>query len=111
MIRNTRRRIHHALNGKSKSSSTGDILGIDIDHFRKWIEWLFTPERGWSNTEVDHVKPICMFDVSKDEELREAFCWKNIQPLLKQDHQLKGTRFHFLDHQLQYIKTYQFKIK
>ena len=31
LIRNTRQRIHHALNGKSKSSSTRDILGIDID--------------------------------------------------------------------------------
>ena len=32
-------------------------------------------EINWRNIEVDHVKPICMFDVSKD--LREAFCWKN----------------------------------
>ena len=35
---NTRRRIHHALNGKSKSSSTRDFLGIDIDLYREWIE-------------------------------------------------------------------------
>ena len=31
LIRNTRRRFHHALNGQPKSSSTRDILGIDID--------------------------------------------------------------------------------
>ena len=31
LIKNTRRRIHHALNGKLKSSSTKEILGIDID--------------------------------------------------------------------------------
>ena len=31
LIRNTRRRVHQALNGKSKSSSIRDILGIDID--------------------------------------------------------------------------------
>ena len=37
----------------------------------------------WSNIEIDHVKPICMFDVSKDEELKEAFSLKNTQPLLK----------------------------
>ena len=60
-----------------KSSSTKDILGIDIDTYRKWIEWQFTPEMNWSNTEVDHVKPIRMFDVSKDEELKEVFSWKN----------------------------------
>ena len=72
------------------------------------MEFQFTPEMNWSNIENDHVKPICMFDVSKDEELREAFCWKNTQPLLKKDHQIKGTKFNFLDYQLQFIKAYQF---
>ena len=64
----------------------------------------------WSNIEIDRVKPICMFDVSKDEELKEGFNWKNTQPLLKQDHQLKGTKFNFLDYQLHFI-TAIFKIK
>ena len=44
----------------------------------------------WSNIELDHVKTISLFDVSKDEELREAFNWKKTQPLLKYDHQKKG---------------------
>ena len=108
MIRNTRRRIHHAVNGKSKSPSTRDLLVIDIDLYRKWIEWQITPDLNSSNTEVDHVMPICMFDVSKDEKLREAFSWKNTQPLLKHDHQKKGTEFNFLDYELQFIKAYQF---
>ena len=108
LIKNTRRRIHHALNGKTKSSSTRDILGIDIETYKKWIEFQMTPEMNWSNIEIDHVKPICMFDVSNDEQLKEAFSWKNTQPLLKQDHKLKGTKFNFLDYQLQFIKAYQF---
>ena len=62
----------------------------------------------WSNTEVDHVKPICKFDVTKNEELREAFSWKNTQTLLKQDYRKKGTKFNFLEYQLQFIKAYQF---
>ena len=37
----------------------------------------------WSNTELDHVEPICMFNISNGEELRECFNWKNTQPLLK----------------------------
>ena len=44
LIRDTKRRIHQALQGKTKSSSTRNILGIDIDLYRKWIEWQFTPE-------------------------------------------------------------------
>ena len=108
LIRNTRRRIHHVLNGKSKSSSTKEIFGIDIETYPKWIEWQKTPEINWTNIEIDHVKAISLFDVSKNEELKESFSWKNTQPLLKQDHQLKGTKFNFQDYQLQFIKAYQF---
>ena len=108
LAHNTRRRIHHALNGKSKSSSTIDILGIDVETYRRWIEWQMTPEMSWSNIEIDHVKPICMFDVSKDEELKEAFNWKNTQPLLKEVHAQMGTKFNLLDYQSQFIKADQF---
>ena len=66
------------------------------------------PEMNWSNIEIDHVKPICLVDVSKDEELKEAFSWKITQALLKHDHQLKGTKFNFLDYQLHFMKAYQF---
>ena len=92
----------------TKHSSTKEILGIDIDLYRKWLEFQFTSAMNWSNIEVDHIKPICMFDVSDDEQLKEAFNWKNTQPLLKQDNQQKGTKFKFLDYQLQFIKAYQF---
>ena len=108
LISNTRSRIYKCLKGMTKQSSTKDILGIDIDTYKKWLEFQFTPEMNWSNIQIDHVKPICSFDVSKDEELREAYNWKNTQPLLKHDHEKKGTKFNFLEYQLQFIKTYQF---
>ena len=92
----------------TKQSSTKDILGIDIETYKKWIEYQMTPEMNWSNIETDHLKAICLFDVSKDEELREAFNWKNTQPLLKEVHQRKEIKFNFLDYQLQFIKAYQF---
>ena len=92
----------------TKQSSTRDILGIDDDLDRKWIEFQMTPEMNWSNIEIDHVKAICMFDVSEDEQLKEAFSWKNTQPLLNQDHRQKGTKINFLEYQLQFIKAYQF---
>ena len=67
-----------------------------------------TPDKKWSIIEIDHVKPTSMFDVSKDEELKLAFNWKNTQPLLKGVHSEKGVKFNFLDFQLQFIKLYQF---
>ena len=91
----TRSRIRQALQGKMKSSSTIDNLGIDINTYKRWIELQMTPNMTWDNIEIDHVKAICFFDLYKDEELRECFDWKNTQPLLKRDHQQKGMKFNF----------------
>ena len=44
----TRSRIRQALNRKTKSISTEEILGIDIELYKKWIEWQMTPEMNWS---------------------------------------------------------------
>ena len=63
-----------------------------------------TPDMNWSNTEIDHVGPICLFDVSRDEDLRETFNWKNTMPLSKQVHQQKQLILNF---GLQFMKTYQ----
>ena len=108
LICKTRSRIYKILKGKTKQASSINILGIDINLYRKWLEFQFSTEMNWENIEIDHVKPICMFDITKDEELKEAFNWKNTQRLLKKDHQLKGIKFNFLDYQLQFIKAYQF---
>ena len=74
---------------------------------KNWIEFRFTPKMNWSNIEIDHVKPICMFNVSDDEEIKLAFNWKNTQPLLEEAHSQKSVEFSFLDYQIQFIKTYQ----
>ena len=91
-----------------KQSSTKEIEGIDVDLYKKRIEYQMTPEMNWTNIEIDHVKAICMFDVSDYERLKETFNCRNIQPLLIKDHQQKGTKYNFLDCQLQIIKSYQF---
>ena len=52
------------------------------------------------------MKPICLID--KDKGLRDGFNWKNTQPLLEKNCQQKGTKFNFLDYQLQSIKAHQF---
>ena len=62
----------------------------------------------WNSIEIEHVKPICMFDVTQDDELKVAFSWKNTQPLLKQDHHQKRTNYNFLDYQLQVSRSNQF---
>ena len=104
----TRNRICKSLKGMMKQSLSRDKLGIDAEIYRKRIEYQMTPEMNWQIIDIDHVKAISLFDVSEDEELRETFNWKNTQPLLKHDHQQKGTKNIFLDYQLQFIRAYQF---
>ena len=100
MIRNTGCRvIYHALNGKSKSSSTEEVLGIDFDSYKNPIEYQYTPKMNWKEIEIHHVKQFSSFDRSNDEGYRETFNWKNTQPLLKEVHSQKGTNYDFLDYQ------------
>ena len=77
LICKTRSRIRQTLHGKTKFSSTKYILGIDIDTYKKWLEF---QKMNWSNTEVDHVKPLCMFDVFKDEDLEKRLLGKLLSP-------------------------------
>ena len=79
----TKKRILEALRGELKSSYIVDILGLDIDTYRKWIEYQMTPEMNWLNIEIDQIGVISLFDVSGEEELQEVCYWKNTQHLPK----------------------------
>ena len=59
----------------------------------------------WSTVEIDHVKPISMFDASDDEELKFAFNWKNTQTLLEEIHSKKDVKINLLDCQKQFTKA------
>ena len=107
LLVNTRNRIFKSLKGISNSFSTKDVLGMDIESYKRCIEWQMIPEMKWGNFFIDHVRCISSFDISKDEELKEAFNWKNTQPLLKEDNLEKGKNYNELDYRLQFFKAYQ----
>ena len=88
----TRIRIYKSLKGLTKQSTSSDVMGIDIDTWRRWIYYQFTPEKNWSNIEIDQAEPVTSFDTSKDNGLRQAFNWKDTQTPLKEDHKQKGTK-------------------
>ena len=52
-----------------------------------------TPDVTWLNIEISHVKPIALFDVPNIDELKEAFNWIDIQPLLKIFQQQNGNKW------------------
>ena len=110
LAQNTRTRINTALKGKSKSFHTKEILGIDIENYKKWLLFQMTPEMNFNNIHIDHVKPISSFDISNDNELLEAFNWRNTQPLLKQDNLRKSNKFNEEDYNNQFVKAREFNL-
>ena len=106
LFRNTRRKLHHALKGISKSSPK-DVSGIHIDSYKKRIEFRLTLDMTGNNIDIDHVKPFSLFDISEEEEMKEAFNWKNTQPLLKEVHRQNRTKHNFLNYRPQYVRAFR----
>jgi len=40
--------------------------------------------------EIDHIRPICSFDLTDMEQMKQCFHYTNMQPLWRADNQSKG---------------------
>lgn len=64
-------------------------LGNDLAGVREWLESNFMPAMNWKNYGtvwvVDHIVPLRMFNVFDETELKLAWHYKNLMPLLKAD--------------------------
>ena len=109
LAQNTRSRINTAIKGHSKSLRSMEILGLNIETYKKWIEYQMSSEMNWKNIHIDHVKAISLFDVSKEEDLLEAFYWVITQPLLKKDNLQKSNKFNEEDYINQFKEAREFK--
>jgi hypothetical protein len=90
--------IRRALRNGLKQSKTTEYLGCSIFDFKKYLISLFTEEMTWERfmnreIEIDHIKPIKMFDLTVYEQQLEAFHYTNCQPLWKSDNRSKGSRY------------------
>jgi hypothetical protein len=82
-----RNRLYAALRAQrtNKGNSTFDILGIDKEGFFKYFFGLFKDGmtiQDFKNGKIhiDHIIPCSKFDLTKEEELRKCFHYKNLQP-------------------------------
>lgn len=89
-------RIWFALKKKIRSKHTRELLGCEIDFFKKHLENKFIEGMTWNNYgkwHVDHIKPCSSFNLSKEKELLECFNYKNLQPLWAKDNIIKGSKY------------------
>lgn len=69
-----------------KSARTLELIGCTVEFLKNHLESLFTEGMTWEafnrgDIHIDHKKPCVSFDLTKPEQQRECFFWKNLQPL------------------------------
>jgi hypothetical protein len=96
LIRRERVRVYDALKGLRKSAKTENLLGCSYDFFRGYIEGKFLDNMGWHNMgewHIDHIRPLASFDLSDEEQQKQAFHYTNQQPLWARDNLVKGAKY------------------
>ena len=78
-----------------KTDTTMNYIGCNIQYVREWIEYNFTEEMNWDNYEtfwsIDHVIPICKFDLTLEDEKYKCWNWSNLTPVpLLKNYQLQA---------------------
>lgn len=92
-----RSRLLVALKGRSKTASATRLVGCSIAKLKKHLERMFDSRMTWENYghrtwHIDHIVPLAAFDLTKPEQQRKAFHWKNLQPLWAVENLKKGAR-------------------
>jgi hypothetical protein len=68
-----------------KTDTTMNYIGCNIQYFREWIEYNFTEEMNWDNYaslwSIDHIIPVCKFDLTIENEKLYCWNWSNMMPV------------------------------
>ena len=72
----------------TKKDTTMNYIGCNIQYFREWIEYNFTAEMNWNNYglfwSIDHIIPVCKFNLSDEDEKFKCWNWSNMMPSLRE---------------------------
>ena len=89
-------RLRAALNGKSKSISTINLLGCSIEDLKIYLEKKFKKGMNWKNKHlihIDHIRPCASFDLTEPEQQKICFHYTNLQPLWAEENMSKGAKW------------------
>jgi hypothetical protein len=68
-----------------KTDSTMNYIGCNIQYLREWFEYNFTSEMNWDNYgsywSIDHIIPVCKFDLTLEDEKFKCWNWSNMMPV------------------------------
>lgn len=92
--------IRHRL-GKLLKQQTSSIavtfLNCSLEELKTYLESKFQPGMTWDNYgtkgwHIDHIVPLSNFDLTKEDELKKACHYMNLQPLWWQDNLSKSNK-------------------
>lgn len=74
----------------NKKETTFKYLGCSISNFVNHLEKQFTSDMNWTeflkgSIHIDHILPLCQFDLSQEENLYKACNYNNLRPLWNTD--------------------------
>ena len=92
-----RGRVRCALRGNPKLETTMKLVGCSITKLKQHLEKQFKLGMSWKNYglggwEIDHIIPCIKFDMTKLEEQKACFNYKNLQPLWARENRQKNSR-------------------
>ena len=97
LSRYLRSRLCSAIRGNTKSASAVRDLGCSIEALKLHLETKFTSEMNWDNHgsywHIDHIRPLCSFDLTDKEQLMQACHYTNLQPLEAKENLRKGGKY------------------
>lgn len=91
-----RTRLYLALKGNYKYISAVNDLGCSIEDLKKHISSKFIENMSWNNWgewEIDHIRPLCSFNLKNKKEQKMAAHFSNLQPLWKKENRIKGSTY------------------
>ncbi len=96
LLSNIRSRILKAIKGYTKSKTTKELLGIDIEQYKIYLESKFKEGMDWNNHgsvwEIDHIMPCDSFDMLDPKQQKQCFHYTNTQPLFKIQNRIKSNK-------------------
>lgn len=69
------------------------LIGCSMDELISHLEMQFQPGMSWDNYgkwHVDHIEPLCSFDLTNGDELKMAANFKNLRPLWAEENAKKS---------------------
>lgn len=90
---NLRQRVRKAIKQGKKGGSVIKDLGCSLETFKLHLQKQFAPGMSWSNYgkwHLDHVVPLCKFDLTDRAQFLKACHYSNIQPLWACDNYKKA---------------------